>query len=130
VGEAADVVIVGGGVAGSALADGLASAGRDVTVLESSTEYVDRVRGEAMIVDGLAGLPDEQDVMVSDGDLFLLMFHQGAGRARLYICAGRSGQRRFAGPGAIARFLAAWEPCCYPLSELVAAGRPAGPCAT
>jgi menaquinone-9 beta-reductase len=26
--------------------------------------------------------------------------------------------------------LAAWRPGCYPLSELVAAGRPAGPCAT
>jgi 2-polyprenyl-6-methoxyphenol hydroxylase-like FAD-dependent oxidoreductase len=263
-----DVVIVGGGIAGSSLAYALASAGRTVTVLESSVEYEDRVRGEAMmpwgvkearnlgverilldagahvaptwlqyvegagepamlpmsmmiegipgalnlrhpdacqalldaaadagatvvrgvhdvqlsagqpvsvtyssdrageararlvvgadgrsstvrrqagislhrddpvnyitglLVDGLAGVPDDHDVMVGEGDLLLLMFHQGGGRARLYVCAGRSGQRRFAGPDAAARFMAAWKPGCYPLSGLVAAGIPAGPCAT
>ena len=48
-GEVSDVVIVGGGIAGSALAYALASAGRTVTVLESSVEYEDRVRGEAMM---------------------------------------------------------------------------------
>ena len=68
--------------------------------------------------------------MVSEGDLLLLMFHQGGGRARLYVCAGRSGQRRFAGPEAAERLLAAWSPGCYPLSGLVAAGIPAGPCAS
>ena len=39
-----EVVIVGGGISGSALATALARAGRTVTVLERSTEYVDRVR--------------------------------------------------------------------------------------
>jgi 2-polyprenyl-6-methoxyphenol hydroxylase-like FAD-dependent oxidoreductase len=268
VGDASDVLIVGGGIAGSSLAYALASAGRSVTVLESSTEYEDRVRGESvmpwgvkearnlgveqvlldagahvtpawlqyvegvgepamlpmsmmiegisgtlnlrhpdacqaligaaaaagatvvrdvhdvklragqpvsitystdrpgeaharlvvgadgrsstvrrqagislqrddpanyiagLLVDGLAGIPDDHDVMVGEGDLLLLMFHQGGGRARLYVGLGRSGQRRFAGPGAAAQFLAAWRPGCYPLAELVAAGSPAGPCAT
>jgi menaquinone-9 beta-reductase len=83
-----------------------------------------------LLVDGLAGIPDDHDVTVGEGDLLLLMFHQGSGRARLYVCMGRSGQRRFAGPDAVARFLAAWKPGCYPLSGLVAAGIPAGPCAT
>jgi len=83
-----------------------------------------------LLVDGLAGIPDDQDVMVGDGDLLLLMFHQGGGRARLYVILGRSGQRRFAGSDAAAQFLAAWKPGCYPLSESVAAGSPAGPCAT
>ena len=270
-GDVSDVVIVGGGIAGSALAYALASQGLGVTVLESSTEYEDRVRGESMmpwgvreardlgvervlldagahvapvwlqyfegadepamvpmsmaiegipgalnirhpdacqalidaaaaagatvvrgvrgvklsagqdvsityssgssdragkararlvvgadgrsstvrrqagislqrddpinylaglLVVGLAGIPDEHDVMIGDGDLLLLMFHQGGGRARLYVAMGRSGQRRFAGPDAAAQFLAAWQPGCYPLSELVAAGSPAGPCAT
>jgi 2-polyprenyl-6-methoxyphenol hydroxylase-like FAD-dependent oxidoreductase len=268
VGDVSDVIIVGGGIAGSSLAYALASAGRSVTVLESSVEYEDRVRGETLmpwgvkearnlgveqvlldagahvapawkqyaegadepvmlpvsmmiegipgtlnmrhpdacqslidaaaaagatvvrgvhdvqmsagpdvsityssgrageaharlvvgadgrsstvrrqagislqrdgpvsyiaglLVDGLAGIPDDHDVTVGEGDLLLLMFHQGSGRARLYVCMGRSGQRRFAGPDAVARFLAAWKPGCYPLSGLVAAGIPAGPCAT
>lgn len=266
--DISDVVIVGGGIAGSSLAYALASAGRTVTVLESSVEYEDRVRGEAMVpwgvkearqlgveqilldagahvaplwmqyhegadepamipmsmmiegipgtlnlrhpdacqalidaaaaagatvvrgvhdvklsagqpvsvtyvsgragevrarlvvgadgrsstvrrqadislqrddpinyiagllVDGLAGIPDDHDVLVGEGDLYLLIFHQGGGRARLYVCLGRSGQRRFAGSDAAAQFLAAWKPGCYPLAELVAAGIPAGPCAT
>ena len=266
--DVSDVVIVGGGIAGSSLAYALASAGRSVTVLESSVEYEDRVRGESMmpwgvkearnlgveqilldagahvtpawlqyvegadepamlpmsmmveeipgtlnmrhpdacqalveaaadagaavvrgvhdvqlsagqpvsvtysadrageararlvvgadgrsstvrrqaglslqrddpinyisglLVDGLTGVPDDHDVMVGEGDQLLLVFHQGRGRARLYVCLGRSGQRRFAGPDAAARFLAAWKPGCYPFSGLVAAGIPAGPCVT
>jgi 2-polyprenyl-6-methoxyphenol hydroxylase-like FAD-dependent oxidoreductase len=83
-----------------------------------------------LLVDGLAGIPDDHDVMVGEGDLLSLILHQGGGRARVYVVAGRSGQRRFAGPDAAARFLAAWKPGCYPLSGLVAAGIPAGPCAT
>lgn len=43
-----DVVIVGGGIAGSSLAILLARGGVDVMVLERSTAYEDRVRGETM----------------------------------------------------------------------------------
>jgi 2-polyprenyl-6-methoxyphenol hydroxylase-like FAD-dependent oxidoreductase len=267
-GDTPDVVIVGGGIAGSSLAYGLASQGLEVTVLESSAEFEDRVRGEAMmpwgvnearqlgveqvlldagahvaplwkqydegadepamiptsmviegipgalnirhpdacqalmnaaeaagatvvrnvhgvklsagptmsvmysadgaheltaqlvvgadgrsstvrrqagitlqredpisyiaglLVEGLEQIPDDHDVVVSDGELYLLMFHQGAGRARLYICPGRSRQRSFAGPDAAQLFLAAWNPGCYPLSGLVPSAVPAGPCAT
>jgi 2-polyprenyl-6-methoxyphenol hydroxylase-like FAD-dependent oxidoreductase len=83
-----------------------------------------------LLVDGLEGIPDDQDVLIGEGDLFLLMFHQGGGRARLYLCPGRSGQHRFAGPDAAQRFLSAWNARCYPLSSSVAAAIPAGPCAT
>jgi 2-polyprenyl-6-methoxyphenol hydroxylase-like FAD-dependent oxidoreductase len=41
-----DVVIVGGGIGGGALAASLAGAGLDVLVLEKSTLYRDLVRGE------------------------------------------------------------------------------------
>ncbi|MEP7046412.1 MAG: NAD(P)/FAD-dependent oxidoreductase [Ilumatobacteraceae bacterium] len=41
-----DVVVVGGGIAGSSLALVLATAGLDVVVLERAEEYRDRVRGE------------------------------------------------------------------------------------
>ncbi len=49
-----DVVIVGGGIAGSSLAARLAREGVDVLVLEKSLEYADRVRGEAMLPWGVA----------------------------------------------------------------------------
>ena len=41
-----EVIIIGGGIAGNALATVLARAGKSVLVLESSTVYRDRVRGE------------------------------------------------------------------------------------
>lgn len=44
--ESRDVVIVGGGVAGSVLGGSLASAGHSVLILEQSEAFEDRVRGE------------------------------------------------------------------------------------
>jgi hypothetical protein len=44
--EAFEVIIIGGGIAGDALAAVLAGAGRAVPVLEWSTVYRDQVRGE------------------------------------------------------------------------------------
>jgi len=44
--ELYDAIIVGGGIGGSALAAVLARAGRRILLLESSTAYEDRVRGE------------------------------------------------------------------------------------
>ena len=48
------IVIVGGGIAGSSLAFALSSAGEDVLVLEASETFEDRVRGESMLVWGVA----------------------------------------------------------------------------
>jgi 2-polyprenyl-6-methoxyphenol hydroxylase-like FAD-dependent oxidoreductase len=44
-----DVVVVGGGIAGSALAKSAAEAGLGVTVLERQMTYRDKVRGELMV---------------------------------------------------------------------------------
>jgi menaquinone-9 beta-reductase len=49
-----DVVIVGAGIGGSALAAALAADGLDVLVLEQSEVYEDRVRGESMVPWGVA----------------------------------------------------------------------------
>ena len=49
-----DVVIVGAGIAGSALAISLARAGYSVLMLEKSTVHVDRVRGEFIVPWGVA----------------------------------------------------------------------------
>jgi menaquinone-9 beta-reductase len=52
--HAFDVVIVGAGIAGSALAISLARAGYGVLMLEKSTVHVDRVRGELIVPWGVA----------------------------------------------------------------------------
>src|SRR5689334_2461745 len=49
-----DAIIVGGGLAGSALAEQLARAGHRVLVLERETHFKDRVRGENMLAWGVA----------------------------------------------------------------------------
>jgi 2-polyprenyl-6-methoxyphenol hydroxylase-like FAD-dependent oxidoreductase len=70
----ADVVIVGGGIAGSGLAVLLARAGLDVVVLERQERYEDRVRGEFMppwgyselVAAGLLDVVLQGDCTVSD----------------------------------------------------------------
>jgi menaquinone-9 beta-reductase len=49
-----DVVVVGGGISGSALAAALARGGLEVVVLERQREYRDRVRGETLWPWGVA----------------------------------------------------------------------------
>ncbi len=83
-----------------------------------------------LLLDGLDGVPDDFDVLCGEGDRFFLVFHQGGGRARSYICSGLSSQHRFSGPEGTKHFLEACAVGCYPWSAEVAAATPAGPCAT
>jgi 2-polyprenyl-6-methoxyphenol hydroxylase-like FAD-dependent oxidoreductase len=83
-----------------------------------------------LLLDGLVGVPDDHDVLVGEGDVWFLLFHQGDERARAYICTGLSGQHRFAGPAGSARFLEACAVSSFPWSQQVAAATLAGPCAT
>jgi 2-polyprenyl-6-methoxyphenol hydroxylase-like FAD-dependent oxidoreductase len=83
-----------------------------------------------LLVDGLDDVPDDHDVLAPAGDLFFVMFHQGGGRARVYLCPGLAGRQRFSGRGGTEQFLAGCAQASYPWAEQVAAGTPAGPCAT
>ncbi len=49
-----DLIIIGGGVGGSALASGMAAAGARTLVLEAEESFRDRVRGEAVMPWGVA----------------------------------------------------------------------------
>jgi 2-polyprenyl-6-methoxyphenol hydroxylase-like FAD-dependent oxidoreductase len=82
-----------------------------------------------LLVDGLDGVP-QTDALAGEGDVFFLVFHQGAGRARLYLCPGLTGQHRFAGRKGTRKFLDACALSCYPWSDKVTSATPAGPCAT
>jgi menaquinone-9 beta-reductase len=62
--------------------------------------------------------------------VMFVMFHQGGGRARVYLIPGLSGQHRFSGPNGTEQFLAACRLSCFPWSDQVSTGTPAGPCAT
>jgi 2-polyprenyl-6-methoxyphenol hydroxylase-like FAD-dependent oxidoreductase len=83
-----------------------------------------------LLIDGLDEIPDDHDVLAGGEDFLFVMFHQGGGRARAYIVPGLSGRHRFSGRAGTERFLAACAIDSYPWSKQVAAGTPAGPCAT
>lgn len=108
--------------------------GRASTVRKQAGITLDREEAigyiAGLLLDGLEGVPDDHDVIAAEGDLLFLMFHQGGGRARTYLCAGLSGQHRFAGRQGTDQYLAACALSCYPWSDQVAAASPAGPIAT
>jgi len=54
--EKVDLVVVGGGIAGSAIAGRMAAAGASVLVLEQTEQFVDRVRGEYIAAWGVREL--------------------------------------------------------------------------
>lgn len=72
--ENRDAVIVGAGIAGSALATVLARAGLDVLLLEKSETFTDHVRGEAMLQWGVKEAQDLglHDALVAAGAHYIL----------------------------------------------------------
>jgi 2-polyprenyl-6-methoxyphenol hydroxylase-like FAD-dependent oxidoreductase len=110
-------------------ADGRTSTVRKQTGIQlERQEPISYIAG--LLLDGLDDVPDDHDAIASEGDLFFLIFHQGGGRARVYIVTGESGRRRFSGSAGTEHFLASSARGGYPWGEQVAAGLPAGPCAT
>jgi 2-polyprenyl-6-methoxyphenol hydroxylase-like FAD-dependent oxidoreductase len=76
-----DLVTVGGGLAGSALAKTIAEAGARVLVLERETQFKDRVRGEGMLPWGVVearALGIREELRITCGhDLFTWNVHLG-----------------------------------------------------
>jgi 2-polyprenyl-6-methoxyphenol hydroxylase-like FAD-dependent oxidoreductase len=81
-----------------------------------------------LLVDDVDG-PADHDLMVSDEGQFSLLFHQGGGRARSYLCIGLSDKHRFAGRDGTAHFLEACAESVHPSIAALADATPAGPCA-
>ena len=100
-----DVVVVGAGIAGSALASVLARQGKDVLVLEQQTAYKDKVRGETLTPWGVieARRMDVFDTLVDAGGEMATHFvaydelrdpaHAEAGALPIsLLCPGADGQ--------------------------------------
>jgi menaquinone-9 beta-reductase len=81
-----------------------------------------------LLVDDAGEWPaDEQSIGV-DGDLGFYIFPQGQGRIRLYATHGLDQRNRFAGDGAVERFLQAFDRPSLPHRGSLSQARPAGPC--
>jgi 2-polyprenyl-6-methoxyphenol hydroxylase-like FAD-dependent oxidoreductase len=79
--SSSEIVIVGGGIGGMALASALARDGHEVAVLEASIEYEDKVRGEEMCPWGVAEarhLGVEQVLLDSDARITAEVVHYDA----------------------------------------------------
>jgi menaquinone-9 beta-reductase len=81
-----------------------------------------------LLIEGVNAWPeDEQAMGVHDG-AFLLIFPQGQGRIRLYLCYSLEERGRFAGPQAANNFLQAFRVPSLPFADAIASGQLAGPC--
>jgi 2-polyprenyl-6-methoxyphenol hydroxylase-like FAD-dependent oxidoreductase len=81
-----------------------------------------------LLVEGLE-VPADHDLLVSDEAQFSLLFHQGGGRARSYLCMGLSRKHRFAGREGATHFLEACADSVHPSIAALADATVAGPCA-
>ena len=114
-----DVVVVGGGIAGSALATGLARRGLGVTMLEQQREYQDRVRGEYLPVWGVCeaqrlGLAD---VLFSTGGVVVRwrLPYDEAWPAEIAVASARDNARIL--PGVPGSYCGSHPAACRALSR-------------
>jgi menaquinone-9 beta-reductase len=81
-----------------------------------------------LLVDDARDWPHDEQTIGVDGDLGFYIFPQGGGRVRLYATHGLDQRNRFAGDGAVERFLQAFDRPALPGGGSLARARPAGPC--
>jgi len=83
-----------------------------------------------LLLDDLVDVEDEHDFVGGEGELFMAGFHQGDGRARVYLCPSGADAKRYVGDGNIERFVQECAFDCMPFGKNLAKGTPAGPLAT
>jgi menaquinone-9 beta-reductase len=81
-----------------------------------------------LLVDDAREWPHDEQSIGVDGDLGFYIFPQGQGRVRLYATHSLDQRNRFAGDGAIERFLQAFDRPSIPHRDSLSQARPAGPC--
>ncbi len=107
--------------------------GRSSTVRRAIGVELDQVDATAavagLLLDGLAG-PDDHDLVAEHDRGMSLVFHQGAGRARVYHVVPVEDRTRYAGTAGTVNFIDDLRDGPTHLADLVEAAVPAGPCAT
>ena len=78
-------------------ADGRSSTGPPPSPVSRSSATIRSTTSPGSSWTDWQGCPDDHDVLAADGDLLLLMFHQGGGVGPAYTCA-RAGQGSTASP--------------------------------
>src|SRR5215469_1096529 len=81
-----------------------------------------------LLVDGLHSWSDDEAAGGTDEHTYNLVFPQGSGRARLYLCYPLEERGRFSGPHAAQNFLAAFRGASIPHANEIADAQIAGPC--
>ena len=81
-----------------------------------------------LLVDGVYGWPDDELAADTEERTHNLIFPQGRGRVRLYLCYPLEERGRFAGPHAAVDFLEAFRMASVPHADEFADAQIAGPC--
>ena len=108
-------------------ADGRGSAVARQIGAEVQTEPVHHLVA-GLLLEGVHAWPEDEQAMGVHGDALLLVFPQGQGRMRLYLCYAFEERGRFAGPQAAANFLRKFRVPSLPYGDAIASGQIAGPC--
>ena len=107
--------------------------GRSSRVRRQAGIQLERTPGIHMIagllIDGVRVDPNRDVAAVGD-DLFMVMFPQGADRARVYLCPGVKDAQRFVGSDGARRFIQASSLASVSTGESWAEAVAAGPCRT
>jgi 2-polyprenyl-6-methoxyphenol hydroxylase-like FAD-dependent oxidoreductase len=80
-----------------------------------------------MLIDGVPEWPQDVWELGTEGDIHHLVFPQGSGKVRLYVCYDFANRVRFTGAGRERNLLAAYNLKNLPLGECIARGEPIGP---